>query len=65
MLPRGANARREHEVEQLRLRDLISSVRIHNLVLGAQLTEFWTRIVVELIKHQKRHMSSCKVLAFL
>ena len=51
MLAGGADARREHEVERLRLCDLIASVWICDLVVTTQLTQFWARIIVELGRH--------------
>lgn len=48
MLTSRPNARQEHEIELLGLRDLIARVRVRDLVITAQLTQLWTRVVVEL-----------------
>ena len=53
VLAGGANAGREHEVEGLRLGDFVASLRINNLVVAAQLTQFGPRVVVNLFRRDK------------
>ena len=51
VLPRGTYAASEHEVELLGLGNLIATIGICDLVLAAELAQFWTRVVVELQRH--------------
>lgn len=50
VLAGGTNTSREHEVEGLRLCNFTASLWVDNLVIATQLTEFRTRIVVDLFR---------------
>lgn len=54
VLSGGTNASREHEVEWLWLGNFIASFWVDNFVIAAQLTEFWTGVVVNLFSTDKR-----------
>ena len=48
MLSGGANAACEHQIELLRFRNFVSAIGIGYVVLAAQFSKLWTRIVVQL-----------------